>query len=61
MAQTPPPTGKIHGHVTDPTGVPKGPGTIGLSTDLGHTFKYTFPSTPPATSPAKASLPEPIP
>jgi len=38
-----PPTGKIHGHVTDPTGVPKGPGTIGLSTDLGHTFKYTFP------------------
>jgi tetratricopeptide (TPR) repeat protein len=44
MAQTPaPPTGKIHGHVTDPTGVPKGPGTIGLSTDLGHTMKYTFP------------------
>jgi tetratricopeptide (TPR) repeat protein len=43
MAQTPAPTGKIHGHVTDPTGVAKGPGTIGLSTDLGHTFKYTFP------------------
>ena len=44
MAQTPgAPTGKIHGHVTDPTGVPKGPGTIGLSTDLGHTMKYTFP------------------
>jgi len=42
FAQTPA-TGKIHGHVTDPTGVPKGPGTIGLSTDLGHTFKYTFP------------------
>ena len=35
MAQTPAtPTGKIHGHVTDPTGVPKGPGTIGLSTDM---------------------------
>ncbi len=44
MAQTPPAaTGKIHGHVTDPTGVPKGSGTIGLSTDMGHTFKYTFP------------------
>jgi tetratricopeptide (TPR) repeat protein len=42
FAQTPP-TGKIHGHVTDPTGIPKGPGTIGLSTDLGHTMKYTFP------------------
>lgn len=42
MAQTPP-TAKIHGHVTDPTGVPKGPGTIGLSQDMGHTFKYTFP------------------
>jgi tetratricopeptide (TPR) repeat protein len=42
MAQTAP-TGKIHGHVTDPTGVPKGPGTIGLSTDQGHTYKYTFP------------------
>jgi len=42
MAQTAP-TGKIHGHVTDPTGVPKGPGTIGISTDQGHTYKYTFP------------------
>jgi tetratricopeptide (TPR) repeat protein len=37
------PTGKIHGHVTDPTGVPKGAGTIGLSTDGGHTDKYSFP------------------
>jgi tetratricopeptide (TPR) repeat protein len=36
-------TGKVHGHVTDPTGVPKGGGTVGLSTDAGHTFKYTFP------------------
>jgi tetratricopeptide (TPR) repeat protein len=37
------PTGKIHGHVTDPTGVPKAEGTVGLSLDQGHTFKYTFP------------------
>ncbi len=36
-------TGKIHGHVTDPTGVPKGSGTISLSTDGGHTSKYSFP------------------
>lgn len=36
-------TGKIHGRVTDPTGVPKGEGTIGLSTDGGHTDKYSFP------------------
>jgi len=41
MAQAP--TGKIHGHVTDPTGVPKGGGTVGLSTDGGHTYKFTFP------------------
>lgn len=37
------PAGKIHGHVTDPTGVPKGPATISLSTDGGHTAKYSFP------------------
>ena len=36
-------TGKVHGRVTDPTGVPKAVGTVGLSTDMGHTFKYTFP------------------
>ena len=42
MAQTAA-TGKIHGRVTDPTGVPKGAGTVGLSTDGGHTDKYTFP------------------
>jgi tetratricopeptide (TPR) repeat protein len=41
MAQETP--GKIHGHVTDPTGVPKGAGTISLSTDGGHTSKYSFP------------------
>jgi tetratricopeptide (TPR) repeat protein len=35
--------GKVHGRVTDPTGVTKTVGTIGLSTDQGHTFKYSFP------------------
>jgi tetratricopeptide (TPR) repeat protein len=44
MAQGPL-TGKIHGRVTDPTGVPKTVGTISLSTDAGHTMKYTFPIT----------------
>ena len=43
MALAQAPTAKIHGHVTDPTGTPKGPGTIGLSTDGGHTSKYSFP------------------
>lgn len=42
MAQTNA-TGKIHGRVTDPTGVPKGAGTVSLSTDGGHTSKYSFP------------------
>jgi hypothetical protein len=37
------PAGKIHGKVTDPTGVPKGEGTVSLSTDGGHTAKYSFP------------------
>jgi tetratricopeptide (TPR) repeat protein len=41
MAQTP--TGKIHGHVTDPSGMPKGAGTVSLSTDSGKTAKYSFP------------------
>jgi tetratricopeptide (TPR) repeat protein len=41
MAQGP--AGKIHGRVTDPTGVPKGGGTVTLSTDGGHTAKYSFP------------------
>ena len=36
-------TGKIHGHVTDPTGVPKANGTISLSSDNGKTLKYNFP------------------
>jgi tetratricopeptide (TPR) repeat protein len=40
MAQAP--TGKIHGRVTDPTGIPKGAGTVSLSTDNGRTMKYSF-------------------
>ncbi len=43
LAQTPAPTGKIHGMVTNPTGAPQGTGTISLSTDGGHSSKYTFP------------------
>ncbi|HUA99099.1 MAG TPA: tetratricopeptide repeat protein [Terracidiphilus sp.] len=35
--------GKIHGHVTNPTGEPQGNGEIGLSTDGGATLKYKFP------------------
>ena len=41
MAQAP--TGKVHGHIIDPTGIPKTVGTVSLSTDEGHTFKYSFP------------------
>ena len=41
MAQAP--TGKIHGRVIDPTAMPKGIGTVSLSTDGGHTLKYNFP------------------
>jgi len=36
-------TGKIHGRVIDPTGVPKTNGTVALSSDNGKTLKYTFP------------------
>ena len=43
LAQTPPPTGKIHGHVTSPTGAPYTVGTVNLSSDGGHSTKYTFP------------------
>ena len=43
LAQQPAPTGKIHGHVTDPTGIPRGNGTAVLSTDGGKTIKYSFP------------------
>ncbi len=35
-------TGKIHGHVINPTGAPQTSGTISLSTDGGHTNKFTF-------------------
>jgi len=35
-------TGKIHGHVTNPTGASQGSGSVSLSTDGGHTSKYTF-------------------
>ena len=37
------PTGKIHGHITNPTGAPQTSGNISLSNDGGHTNKYTFP------------------
>ena len=44
VAQTPAkPTGKIHGHVTNSTGVTIDKGTISLSNDGGQTSKYTFP------------------
>src|SRR6202451_1126093 len=36
-------TGKIHGHVINPTGQPQGGGTVSLSTDGGHTLLFTFP------------------
>jgi tetratricopeptide (TPR) repeat protein len=40
------PTGKVHGHVTNPTGEPQGNGTVSLSTDGGATLKFTFPVGP---------------
>jgi Carboxypeptidase regulatory-like domain len=46
MASAQGPTGKIHGHVTDPTGVAKSNGTVSLSTDGGKTLKYNFPVGP---------------
>jgi tetratricopeptide (TPR) repeat protein len=47
-AQTPPAekTGKIHGHVINPTGQPQGGGAVSLSTDGGATLKYSFPVDP---------------
>jgi tetratricopeptide (TPR) repeat protein len=36
------PTGKIHGHVTNPTGEPQSVGTVGLSTDGGTTLKFSY-------------------
>jgi len=35
--------GKIHGHVTNPTGQAQDKGTVSLSLDGGATLKYTFP------------------
>jgi len=43
LAQTPAPTGKIHGHVTNPTGASQTTGSVSLSADKGVTSKYTFP------------------
>lgn len=37
------PMGKVHGHVTNPTGEPQASGSVSLSTDGGTTLKYTFP------------------
>jgi tetratricopeptide (TPR) repeat protein len=39
-------TGKIHGHVINPTGQPQGGGAVSLSTDGGATVKYSFPVDP---------------
>jgi tetratricopeptide (TPR) repeat protein len=36
-------TGKVHGHVTNPTGEAQGAGTVSLSTDGGNTLKFNFP------------------
>ena len=36
------PTGKVHGHVQDPTGAPMKGGTVSLSQDGGKTAKYSF-------------------
>jgi tetratricopeptide (TPR) repeat protein len=41
LAQTPA-TGKIHGHVTNPTGAPTTVGTVSLSTDGGKNTKFAF-------------------
>ena len=35
--------GKIHGHITNPTGQAQPGGEVGLSADGGRTMKYTFP------------------
>jgi tetratricopeptide (TPR) repeat protein len=42
QAATTKPMGKIHGHVTNPTGSPQGNGTVSLSTGPGAD-KYSFP------------------
>jgi tetratricopeptide (TPR) repeat protein len=35
--------GKVHGHVTNPTGEAQDKGTVSLTTDGGNTLKFTFP------------------
>jgi tetratricopeptide (TPR) repeat protein len=37
------PSGRIHGHVTNPTGEPQLDGSVSLSTDGGNTLMFTFP------------------
>jgi tetratricopeptide (TPR) repeat protein len=57
LAQAPAgPTGKIHGHVTNPTGEPQGSGTVSLSTDGGETLKYTFPVGPDGNYSGEAAV-----
>jgi tetratricopeptide (TPR) repeat protein len=46
LAQTPAPTGKIHGHVTNPTGISASTGNVSLSTDTSKPAKFTFPVNP---------------
>jgi len=43
LAQITAPVAKIHGHVTNPTGVATTNGTVSLSNDGNRTNKYTFP------------------
>jgi tetratricopeptide (TPR) repeat protein len=42
FSQQAPPTGKIHGHVTNPTQQPQGSGAVCLSKDNGSTLLYVF-------------------
>jgi tetratricopeptide (TPR) repeat protein len=42
LAQNAGPVGKIHGHVTNPTGFAASSGTVSLSNDEGKSAKYTF-------------------
>jgi len=43
LAQVTAPVAKIHGHVTNPTGVATTNGTVSLSNDGNRTNKFTFP------------------
>jgi tetratricopeptide (TPR) repeat protein len=42
LSQTPAPTGKIHGRVTNPTGLAATAGKVSLSTDGGPNSKFAF-------------------